>query len=164
MKKVRKEVFIALLCAFAIIVNILEGAYLSFLPYGLKLGLANIFALIVWKKYGIREMLLLNFIRVTTAALLKGSLFSVSFFISFAGITLSCVTMIIMHKKSGLMFASVLSAIMHNIGQLIAVIVIYREISIAVMLPALLLIGIPCGLLTGYAAALILARIDGRAI
>ncbi|MBR2578180.1 MAG: Gx transporter family protein [Erysipelotrichaceae bacterium] len=161
MKGIRKEVFIALLCAFAVIVNLFEGAYLSFLPYGLKIGLANIFALIAWKKYGRKEMLLLNFLRVTVAALLKGSLFSLSFFIALGGIALSSLMLLIMNKKAGLMFVSLLCAIMHNIGQLFVVVLIYQDISIAVMLPALLLLGIPCGIFTGFTADLILKRIEG---
>ncbi|MBR0461157.1 MAG: Gx transporter family protein [Erysipelotrichaceae bacterium] len=160
MKKLRKEVFIALLCTFAVIVNLFEGAYLSFLPYGLKIGLANIFALVAWKKYGKKEMLLLNFLRVTAAALLKGSLFSLSFFIAFGGIVLSSVLLLLMNKKSGLMFVSVLSAIMHDIGQLIVIVLIYGEAGIAVLLPVLLLIAVPCGLFTGFTAELICKRID----
>ena len=160
MKGSKKEVFIALLCAFAIIVNLFEGAFLSFLPYGLKIGLANIFALVAWKKYGKKEMLVLNFLRVIAASLLKGSLFSLSFFIAFGGIVLSSVLLLVMNKKSGLMFVSLLSALMHNIGQLIAVMMIYSAVSVVMLLPLLMLLAVPCGLFTGYVAELICKRIE----
>lgn len=160
MKPLKKEIFTALLCAFAILLNILEGQLLHFLPYGLKIGLANIFALVVWEKYGRKEVVLLNLLRVVLAALLKGTLFAIPFWISFCGVALATLTLVLLYKKATLLFASLLAAVMHNIGQLLMVMYFYHQANIAVLLPPLVLIAVPCGLLTAWIAAEILKRIQ----
>ncbi|MBR2577541.1 MAG: Gx transporter family protein [Erysipelotrichaceae bacterium] len=164
MKDTRKEVFIALLCAFAVIANIIEGAYLSFLPYGLKIGLANIFTMVIWLRYERREVFLFNVLRVLISSLIKGSLFSISFFIAFGGIVLSTLALILLHGKSSVLFASICSAIMYNTGQLLAVMFIYHQVNVAVLLPLLILIAIPCGMLTAVLSQIITKRADGNFI
>ncbi|MCR5299282.1 MAG: Gx transporter family protein [Erysipelotrichaceae bacterium] len=161
MKPLKKEIFTALLCAFAILLNILEGQFLHFLPYGLKIGLANIFALVVWDKYGRKEVILLNLLRVVLAALLKGTLFAIPFWISFSGVAMATLTLVLLYKKATLLFASLLAAIMHNFGQLLMVMYFYHQANIAVLLPPLVLIAVPCGLLTAWIASEILKRIAG---
>ena len=160
MNRIRKEVFIGLLCALSVIVNIVEGIYLNFLPYGLKIGLANIFALIVIKKYGAGEMLILNVLRLFLSSLLKGSLFSTSFFIALGGMCLSSITIILLYKKATLSFMSLVSAVFHNIGQLLVVMYVYASAEIFVLGPLLVLIAVPCGLLTALIAAEALKRLE----
>ena len=157
--KLRKEVFIGLLCGLSVIVNIVEGLYLDFLPYGLKIGLANIFALIVIKKYGAGEMLTLNFLRLFLSSLLKGNLFSASFFIALSGMCLSSLVMIFLYKKTTLMFTSLMAAVAHNIGQLLVVMYIYAQVRIYVLGPLLILIAVPCGLITAFIANEALKRL-----
>ena len=160
MNRIKKEVFISLLCGLSVIVNIVEGLYLNFLPYGLKIGLANIFALIVIKKYGVKEMLVLNVLRLFLSSLLKGSLFSVSFFIALGGMCLSSLTMILLYKKATLSFTSLISAVFHNIGQLLVVMYVYANAQVLVLGPLLILIAVPCGLLTSFIAAEALKRLE----
>ena len=159
MKPLKKEIFTALLCAFAILLNILEGQFFHFLPYGLKIGLANIFALVVWRKYGRKEVLLLNLLRVVIASLLKGTLFAIPFWISLSGVALATLTLLLLYKKATLFFASLNAAVVHNCGQLLAVMYFYHQANIAVLLPVLVLIALPCGFLTAWIAAEILKRI-----
>ena len=161
MNRLKKEVFLALLCAFAILCNILEGQFFHFLPYGLKIGLANIFALVVWKKYGWKEMVFLNLIRVLVSSLLKGTLFATPFWISLSGILLSTFILILAHKKATLFFASLLAAVGHNLGQLLMVMFFYRQANLMILLPILTAIAVPCGLLTAWIAGEILKRIEG---
>ena len=126
----------------------------------MKIGLANIFGLIVLYRYGSKEMFGFNILRVLLASLLKGSLFSVSFFISMTGIILSSAVMIFMYKKATLLFVSLIAAVMHNIGQLTAVMYIYAEVQVFVLGPLLVIIALPCGLLTGFIAKEVLKRLD----
>ncbi|MBR3227389.1 MAG: Gx transporter family protein [Erysipelotrichaceae bacterium] len=160
MNRIRKEVFISLLCAISVIVNIVEGLYFNFLPYGLKIGLANIFALIVIRKYGAGEMIILNVLRLFLSSLLKGSLFSVSFFIAAGGMCLSSIAMILLNKKATLSFTSLVSAVFHNIGQLIVVMYVYASAEILVLGPVLILMAVPCGLLTSFIASKALERLE----
>ncbi|MCR5794074.1 MAG: Gx transporter family protein [Solobacterium sp.] len=158
--KTRRFVYLALLCAAAIILSIFESVYIGPIFLTLRIGLANIAALIALKLLGRKEMIIVNVMRSVIANLLRGMLFGSTFWISLGGIVLSSAALIVMDMlDSSLMFTSIMSSIAHSVGQVIVVMLFYMQPRIAVILPYMLLGSIPMGILTGITARLVLSRI-----
>lgn len=159
-EKTRHFVYLALLSAMAIVLSIAESVYIGPVFYMCRLGLANIIALITIKIMGVREMIIVNTMRVVISTLMRGMIFSSTFWISLGGVLLSSIALILMDKlKSSLMFTSIICSIMHSVGQVIVVCLFYMQSGVAVILPYLLLGSIPMGVLTGLTAQLVLSRI-----
>ena len=72
MSKTKKMVTLMMFSALAIIINLFESAFIPPIQFGIRFGLANIMALITIKMFGIKEMLVVNTLRVTIGNLLKG--------------------------------------------------------------------------------------------
>ena len=158
--KTRHFVYLALLSAMAILLSISESIYIGPVFYMCRLGLANIIALVTVKIMGVKEMIIVNTMRVVISTLMRGMIFSSTFWISLGGVVLSSIALILMDKlKSSLMFTSIICAIAHSVGQVIVVCLFYMQAGVAAILPYLLLGSIPMGILTGITAQLVLSRI-----
>ena len=133
MKDTRKLVVLALLTALALIIFVLESMIPPLVPIpGIKLGLANIITLFVLARFGGALCLIL---------------------------------MILLHKLSGgklLWFTSVIGAVAHNTGQLIAASVIMGTKYVFAYAPFLLVSGVVTGLFTGLCAYLMLKYIPEK--
>ena len=92
-KKTKKIVYLALLSALAIILHTVDHYLSSPLPLGVKLGIANIVALLVVDIYGTKEMFVVNFFRVIISGLLTGTLMHYTFLMSCGGVFLSSVVL-----------------------------------------------------------------------
>lgn len=159
-EKNRRFTYLALLSAVAIALNLLESIYIGPIFGVLRLGLANIAALLALKLMGRREMIIVNVMRVVIGNLLRGTIFSSTFWISSGGVILSSLVMLGMDKlDSSLLFTSIIGSIAHSSGQVLIVSFLYRQAGMAAILPYLLLGSIPTGILIGTIAKLVLARI-----
>ena len=160
--KTKRFVYLTLLSAMAITINLIESIYIGSFSFGIRIGLANIIALITIHILGIKEMIIVNIMRVVIGNLLRGLIFGSTFWISLGGVALSTIVLIILFKlKSSIMFTSILSSIAHSVGQVLVVVAFYNQPAIAAILPYLLLGSIPMGILTGITAKLVLDRIKG---
>lgn len=158
--KTRHFIYLALLSAMAIVLSIIESVYIGPVFYMVRLGMANIIALITIRLMGAREMLIVNALRVFVSSLLRGMIFSSTFWISLGGTALSSLALILMDRqKASLMFSSIICSIMHTLGQVIVVSLFYMQAGMTAVLPYLLLGSIPMGILTGSIAQLVLNRI-----
>ena len=120
--KTKRFTVLALLAAIAITLNILETTMIPPLMGVFRIGLANIMALVALRMLGIKEMLIVNAMRVLIGNLLTGTIFGSVFWISFSGVVLSSLILILMDLlKSSLMFTSVMSSIGHSLGQVLVV-------------------------------------------
>ena len=139
-----------MLAALAVVLNVVENMMIPPLAFGIRFGIANVISLITIKIFGKKELLLIVLLRIGIGNLIKGTIFSMSFWISTSGVILSTIVIIILDSlKASLIFTSMMSALAHSIGQLIAVIIIYRQINIAAILPLLAIFSIASGVLTG---------------
>ena len=144
---------LGLLAAMAVALNLVESMYIGSFAYGIRIGLANIMALITIRMLGVREMIIVNLMRVVIGSLLRGMIFGTTFWISLGGVALSSLSLILTTGlKSSLLFSSVVSSVCHSIGQVLIVVFLYHQPAMAAVLPYLLLGSVPVGLLTGYAA------------
>lgn len=126
---------------------------------GIKIGLANIAVIFTLCRIGTKEAYLVSIVRVLLSSLLFGNIISLAY--SFCGALLSFISMSILKRfnlfsVSGI---SIIGAVMHNIGQIIAAIIILGSNVIALYLPVLILSGTICGALIGILSGIIIKRI-----
>ncbi len=160
--KTKRFVYLTLLSAMAITLNLIESIYIGSFSFGIRIGLANIIALLTIHILGIKEMIVVNIMRVVIGNLLRGLIFGSTFWISLGGVCLSSIVMILLYKmKASILFTSICSSIAHSVGQVIIVMLFYNQPAIAAILPYLLLGSIPMGILTGITAKLVLDRLKG---
>ncbi|MCD8088285.1 MAG: Gx transporter family protein [Oscillospiraceae bacterium] len=154
MKGTRKLVFMALLTAISLCVWLIEAQIPLPIPVpGVKLGLASVVTLTAMNLLGRREALCVLLVRIVLSALFAGS-FSVILF-SLAGGLLSWAVMALtigLFSEKNLWAVSVLGAIGHNAGQLLAAAGVMRSAAVLWYGPALLCAAIVTGAFTGVAA------------
>ena len=159
LKKTQHLVYIGLLATMAIVINLVECYFIPPIHFGIRLGLANIIALITVVMMGPKELIYFNILRVMLGGLLRGIIFGASFWISLGGIILSSVVLILCRQRTSIYFMSIISAIAHTTGQVLVVSVIYSEIGIASLLPLLIIVSMISGWITGFIAIECIKRV-----
>lgn len=152
MNKNRKMIFLSLLVAQALVLNIIERMLpVPFIAPGAKLGLANIITLVCLYSYGFKDTLLVTILRVVLAALLGGSLSS--FLYSISGGILSLIFMFLIKEfgkdNVSAIGISVTGAFFHNVGQVLMAALIIQNIRIVSYLPILSAAAIGTGIFIG---------------
>lgn len=160
--RTKKLTLLTMLLAMAIVVSMIESQVDIGIP-GARLGLANALGLIALSIFGIKEMLILNMMRVLIVGLMRGTLLGMGFWISFFGTLLASLAAIGAHriKIFSAIGVSLVSATFHNIGQVLFVsIVTNAPMLIFTYLPFMLLMGIPTGIVTGHVVKTITNILD----
>ncbi len=159
--KIKNLILTAILTAMALVAFTIEAAIPPLTPiYGIKLGIANVFTLFALYALGTRYAAALLFLRIVLGSIFTGQ--AVSFIYSLAGGVLSFILMILLKRFFPLKqvwILSVLCAVMHNIGQLLAAIFMTATVQIIYYLPVLVISGIIAGAFTGLCAQLVLMRL-----
>jgi heptaprenyl diphosphate synthase len=156
----KKIVYLSLLSAIAIVLHTIEAALPLPFPLGVKLGFANIISLVVIEMYGIEEMFIVNIFRVIISGLITGNIMSYPFFMSCGGVTLSSLVLaFISHIDLPIISKSIISAVFHNIGQLLVLSYTVSTLAIMPYLFIMLVSSIPTGILTGLCTIEILKRL-----
>lgn len=129
---------------------------------GAKLGIANIVGVIVLKWYGPKAMIGNNLMRVLLVSIMRGTLLSIPFYTSLAGVTLSTIVVIIVNYifNPSVLMLSVVSAIFHPLGQIIVISRIYSLNQVFILLPLLLLLSVMTGIVTGIISTKTLDRLQ----
>ncbi|MBR3173323.1 MAG: Gx transporter family protein [Eubacterium sp.] len=155
---VRKISVVALFSAFAILASYIETFIPSLGIPGVKLGLANIAVVLALFLLDAESAIILNVVRIVIVGLLFGSLFSISF--ALAGAFVSLTVMIILKKvfKFSIITVSIFGGFFHNVGQLIVAFILVDNYSVFTYLPVLLIAGIITGLIIGILAKLLYER------
>jgi len=154
--KVRKLVFISnTMISISVVLSIVETAIsgMVFLVPGVKLGLANVISLIILMTLGEKDAFLVVFVRILIVGLTFSGLFSNSFWISISGGMLAIVAMILIKKtKLSIYSISVFGSLMHMVGQIAAAIVVSNTQTLIYILPYMMALSVPTGLITAYLA------------
>ena len=157
----KKLLRLALLTSVSLILFIVENQIPAPVPVpGVKLGLGNVIVVTVLFLYGPWEALAVLVCKVFLSALLTGNLGALAY--SAAGGLLSWAGMCLLRPllgKKQLWAASVLGAMLHNLGQLLAAMLIARTPGLLAWLPLLLLSGMVTGLFTGLAAQAVIQKL-----
>ncbi len=144
--------YMAMLLTLIVVLSIFESMLPPFpmLPPGVKIGLANIVTMYTIFFIGKKEAFILNIAKGVFVLITRG--FTAGILSLCGGILSICVIIVltfIFKKKISYMILSIAGAISHNIGQLIAIIIIMNNKYTAYYLPVLLIAGIIMGSITG---------------
>lgn len=156
---IHKIALLGILTAGTIIIAIVESFIPSIGVPGVKLGLANILILVTLYELGILEAIIINIIRVIVVSLIRGTFFSMGFFMSLTGALLSLAIMIIFYlliKKFSIIGVSVIGALFHVVGQILIAMIYLGSAYIVFYLPIIALSAIITGVFVGIIAKLII--------
>lgn len=150
-----------LLVALAFILSYIESLFPIPLPIpGIKVGLANLVVLAALYTMGVKEALVLSFIRIILVGFTFGNLSTMMF--SLGGGLLSWLLMVLAKrsKQLGLVGVSVIGGLSHNIGQIVVAMIVIENIYVLGYLPILLVFGAVTGTIIGILGSLIVKRLS----
>ncbi len=155
----KRLMIIAMLLTLAIIVNYMETFIPVFIP-GVRLGLANVIILIMLYEFGFHEALLVDILRILIVSFIRGTFLQPVFFMSLTGGLLSFVGMLGISKIKifTAVGTSAVGAILHTIGQILALIIITSTKEVINYIPIIGLVSIATGILSGSVAHVYLIR------
>lgn len=161
--KTKKLTLLSLLSALALVLGFAENMLLPdipFLPVGAKPGLSNIVTMFTASFYGFSGAIYITLIKGLFALVTRGVTAAV---MSLCGGVLSTAVMCLMIKKEGKSLSyigiGVLSAAVHNMGQLFAACFITGTASLMSYGKYLLLFGLVTGFVTGTVLEVSLPKI-----
>ena len=156
----RKITMIGVFTAMAIVIGMVESMLPDLFVPGMKLGLANVIILIMLYEFSWSEALMVDILRVVAVSLLRGTLFSMGGWMSFAGMVLSYLGMafcvLASKRKLTPFFVSILGALLHDVGQIAIGILYLGSTAVLYYLPFMALISLATGLFSGFLCRLIL--------
>jgi heptaprenyl diphosphate synthase len=163
----KKMAALSAFTALSIVLNWLENLFFPWtvLPIpGVKIGLANVVFLVVFLLAGFPVALTLSVLRVLVIGVFSGTIATVVLPISLGGAVMSLLVVKLARAVAGerlsLLGLSVLGAVGHNLGQFGVLMLLpglFPGISITyLLLPALILLAIPAGTITGWIAGQLL--------
>ena len=158
--KVKKLTVMALLCAIALTIFMIEAQIPPLVPIpGVKLGLSNIVTVFAVFVLGPAEAAVILFGRIFLGAVFAGNFSSILY--SASGGLLAILVTIGLRKlltPQQLWIAGCLGAIAHSIGQMAMAVLVTGTVSIAVYLPIMIVCSIVTGIFTGLCAQLLVKR------
>lgn len=159
--KNRKLALYGLLTALALILSYVEAQIPAFFAVpGMKLGLTNIVVLLALYGMGEKSALAVNFVRIVLVSVLFGN--GVSFWYSMAGGLLSGMVMIVLKKcgRFSLLAVSISGGVAHNVGQLLAAMVLLRTAALGWFLLVLWFTGLLSGAVIGLIGGGLCRRLE----
>ncbi len=120
------------------------------LPLGVRIGVANIVVMLTILSVGKKEGFIITLLKSLFILITKGITASL---LSFSGglLAFSITIILLKSEKNSLILISVLSALAHNIGQIIMASVIMKNINTLFYLPVLVVSAVITGTITGTA-------------
>ena len=159
--RTKKLTELALLATIALTIFLVELRIPNPIPIpGVKLGLANIVTVYAVYRYRPGEVLLLVLTRIILGAVFGGNLMALLYSLSGGLLCLAGVLLLCRVIPAELLWTvSILGAVLHNIGQIGAALLITGTPGIVAYLPFLLVSGCCAGAFTGLCAQLLVNRI-----
>ena len=158
--KIRKLTTIAMLCAVALIIFVIEAQIPALVPIpGIKLGLSNIITVFAVFTIGSWEAAMILAARIFLGAVFAGNFSTILY--SAAGGALAILATIGLKKllkETQLWVAGCLGAIAHSIGQMAMAIAITQTPGLAIYLPVMIGCSIVTGTFTGLCAQFLVKR------
>lgn len=154
MPKTKKLALMAVLTAIALTIFMLEAQLPAPVPIpGVKLGLANIVTLTAMLILGRREAGAILAARIVMGAVFAGNPSAMLY--SAAGGVLAYAAMCLLVgvvPEKRLWAVSAVSAVVHNMGQLLACVLVVKTPGVFIYAPALIVSGVITGVFTGFGA------------
>ena len=152
----------ALLTAIALTIFMVEAQIPAPIPVpGVKLGLANIITVYAIYILGPADALMILISRIFLGAVFSGQMMTLLYSL---GGGLCCFAAMLVLKlfldKGHIWLASPVSAIFHNLGQLMVAAAVMKTWAVLAYLPYLVLAGVCAGLFTGLCAQFLIRRLE----
>ena len=161
-KKLFSLVLVSVMAALSLGLYALESLIPPIVPVpGVKLGISNVITLICIHIIGTKKAFAVLLIRIFLSSLLFGQ--PVSLVFSLFGGILSFVVMAILIRffdKSNIWAVSVFGAFSHNFGQIIAAVIITRELTVAYYFLFLIISSVVTGVFTGICAQTAIKKLE----
>ena len=158
---IRRLTELALLSAVALIIFVIELRIPNPFPVpSVKLGLANIVTVYAVFRYRPSETAMIVTVRLLLGAMFSGNPSALLY--SAAGAVVCLCGMLLLRRilpEKQIWLCSVIGAMLHNIGQITAAVIIMQSFGVAAYLPVLLVTGSLAGAFTGICTQLLLNRI-----
>lgn len=156
----KKAVTLSALIAVAMILSYVESLIPALVAVpGVKLGLSNIATVFTLYTLGWQYAICVSAVRVLLSALLFGNITSLIYSLSGAALALTVMILLKRIKLFTTVGVSVVGAVSHNIGQIIAVCFVMENAYIAYYIVPLLISGTVAGVVIGVASAALVDRI-----
>lgn len=163
--KNEKVAFLGIMGALALVLGFMENLLIPdipFLPVGAKPGLSNVVTMYVAAAVGFPGAIYITLIKSAFAFITRGA---TAFFMSFCGGALSTVAVCLLLKYGKKLFSfwgiGVISAVMHNMGQLFAACVISGTAALVSYGRYLLIFALITGSVTGVLLLILMPRTEG---
>lgn len=158
--KVKKLTTMALLCAIALTIHMVEAQIPPIVPLpGVKIGLSNIVTVFAVFALGPKEAAVILAGRIFLGAVFAGNFSSILY--SAAGGTCAILVTVLLRKivtKQQLWAAGSLGAVAHSVGQVAVAAVMMGSAGVLVYLPALAAVSVVTGFCTGLCAQFLVNR------
>lgn len=157
----KKSAYLGLLIALAFVFSYVEFLIPINLGIpGVKLGLANLVIIVGIYIIGEKDAFLLSMVRILLVAFTFGNLSAMLY--SLAGGVLSYIVMVVAKRLRFLTVkgVSVLGGIFHNVGQILAAMLMLETAELIYYLPVLMITGTVSGMFIGLLAAMVIVRIQ----
>ncbi|MCD7948488.1 MAG: Gx transporter family protein [Oscillospiraceae bacterium] len=155
----KRLVVLAMLSGIALVIFVIEAQIPSIYP-GVKLGLANIVTLFTLYRCGRREALAVLLVRVMLGAIVTGMLQTLPFSLAGGLLCIGVCSLLRPVVMKNVWLCSMVGAVFHNIGQLLAACVVAKSFAVLALFPVLLVSGLATGLFTGLCTWFLLPRLD----
>jgi heptaprenyl diphosphate synthase len=142
---------LAILLAISIVLSIVESM-LPVIPIpGVKFGLANVVTLFIMYFYNDKDALIILLLRIILVGLLRGNIFSVTFYLSLSGGLNAYLFMVVVKKIHvfSIISVSIMGSLGHGIGQIMMAIFLIERNELIYYLPYIMVLSIITGTITG---------------
>lgn len=159
-EKTRRVALFGILVSLALILSYVESMIPPFYAVpGMKVGLTNIVVLAALYRLDEKSALTINLVRILLVSVLFGN--GVSYIYSLAGGLLSGLIMILLKRigRFSLLAVSIAGGIFHNVGQILAAMVMLSTAAIGYYLAILWFSGLAAGLVIGLVSAGVIRRL-----
>lgn len=148
--KTKKIALLGIISALTFSLSAVDSVISAPLPAGIRIGVANIVVMLTVISVGKKEGFIITLLKSLFILVTKGITASL---LSFSGGILAFLITILLLKseKNSLILISVLSAVSHNIGQIIMASAIMKNINTLFYLPVLIVSAVITGTITGTA-------------
>ena len=156
----RKMTTLALLVSVAMILSYIESLVPAFMAVpGMKLGLSNIATVFALYTLGWPAAITVSVVRVCLSALLFGNIPSLAFSLVGAALALAVMIPLKWVDLFSSIGVSVVGAIFHNVGQVLAAAIVMKTLGVTYYLLPLLLSGTVAGVVIGIISGILVERI-----
>ena len=157
-KQVRRLALSALLAAVMLMLGYVESLIPTGIP-GVKLGLSNSVLILAICWLGIPTAFALMFAKILLSAFLFSGVGAMLYALAGGLLSLTAMCLLCRGGRFGLVATAVAGAVLHNIGQVAAAMLILRTDGLVWYMGVLMLVGLAMGFVTGTVAQILDKRI-----